>query len=341
MPLISVIVPVYKVESYLERCVNSILRQTFADFELILIDDGSPDNCGTICDTYAKKDSRVIVIHQKNGGLSVARNSGIDWVFQNSPSEWITFIDSDDWVHPQYLEILYQAVDDTDTEISVCNFCRISKQEPYDVVENAGIQTYSPEDFWISNRVNATVAWGKLYKKQCFSEVRYPVGKLHEDEYITYRVLFSNEAISVTEEILYYYFQNDEGIMQTTWDIRRLDGIWAFKEQLDFFVKYNYKKATYCAADCYVDYLVYALTQLQASKTHEEAIRLMRKELRNVVRKYGKHLEMLEENGTLVYKVAYPRGFEIREKMKKKKKHFVVLYKEKGMSGLCQKIRKK
>ena len=106
MPTISVIVPVYKVEKYIHRCVDSILSQTFTDFELILVDDGSPDNCGKICDEYAEKDIRIHVIHQENGGLSAARNAGIDWVFANSDSEWITFIDSDDWVHPEYLERL-------------------------------------------------------------------------------------------------------------------------------------------------------------------------------------------------------------------------------------------
>ena len=109
MPAISVIVPVYKVEKYIHRCVRSILGQTYADFELILVDDGSPDNCGVICDEYAAKDSRVVVIHQENGGLSAARNAGIDWVFANSDSQWLSFIDSDDWVHPEYLQRLLDA----------------------------------------------------------------------------------------------------------------------------------------------------------------------------------------------------------------------------------------
>ena len=106
MPQISVIVPVYRVEAYLDRCVTSILNQTFRDLELILVDDGSPDNCGALCDAYGRADSRVRVIHQKNGGLSAARNAGIDWVFANSDSQWLTFIDSDDWVHPEMLRRL-------------------------------------------------------------------------------------------------------------------------------------------------------------------------------------------------------------------------------------------
>ena len=110
MPKISVIVPIYNVEKYLRRCVDSILNQTFSDFELILVDDGSPDNCGKICDEYAVKDRRIVVIHQKNGGLSTARNAGIDWAFVNSNSQYLSFIDRDDWVHPDFLEFLYRAI---------------------------------------------------------------------------------------------------------------------------------------------------------------------------------------------------------------------------------------
>lgn len=109
MPTISVIVPVYKVEPYLNRCVDSILRQTYQDFELILVDDGSPDRCGEICDEYARQDSRIHVIHKENGGLSDARNAGIDWVEANSDSRWLIFADSDDWVHPELLARLLDA----------------------------------------------------------------------------------------------------------------------------------------------------------------------------------------------------------------------------------------
>ena len=113
MPQISVIVPVYKVELYIRRCIDSILAQTFSDYELILVDDGSPDKCGAVCDEYAKQDNRIHVLHQENAGLSVARNTGIDWTFSHSDSKWLTFIDSDDWVHPRYLEALFLAVQKT------------------------------------------------------------------------------------------------------------------------------------------------------------------------------------------------------------------------------------
>ena len=116
---ISVIVPVYGVENYLPACIDSILAQTHEDFQLILVDDGSPDRCGAICDEYAAKDSRIVVIHQENGGLSAARNTGIDWVFDNSESRWLNFIDSDDIVSPVYLETLYRCAAQNDADITV------------------------------------------------------------------------------------------------------------------------------------------------------------------------------------------------------------------------------
>ncbi|MCD7802997.1 MAG: glycosyltransferase [Clostridiales bacterium] len=123
MPEISVIVPVYKVEPYLRRCVDSILNQTFQDFELILVDDGSPDHCPAICDEYAGRDSRIVVIHQKNAGLSAARNAGIDWVFANSDSKWISFVDSDDWVTPTYLSLMISALQiDSDIDMVQCTY---------------------------------------------------------------------------------------------------------------------------------------------------------------------------------------------------------------------------
>ena len=122
MAKISVIVPVYKVEQYLNRCIDSLLCQTFSDFELILVDDGSPDACPAICDSYAEKDARVHVIHQANGGLSAARNAGIEWSLQKSDSEWISFVDSDDWVHERYLESLFSAVRETGAEVACTRY---------------------------------------------------------------------------------------------------------------------------------------------------------------------------------------------------------------------------
>lgn len=163
MAAISIIVPVYKVEPYLRRCVDSILVQTFADFELILVDDGSPDNCPAICDEYAAKDSRVRVIHQENSGVSAARNAGLDAL--SPDSEWITFVDSDDWVNEEYLERLYDAVREHHTEVSVCGYVQTKGEEPDLAETDMTPQLWTPEDFFVEHQVNATVPWGKLYQK--------------------------------------------------------------------------------------------------------------------------------------------------------------------------------
>ena len=207
MPTISVIVPVYKVERYLRRCVDSILSQTYRDFELILVDDGSPDACGDICEEYAGKHPFIHVLHRENGGLSAARNTGIDWAFAHSDSQYLAFVDSDDWVDPAYLEMLYRAVQETGCAISACGLKKtageaLPQAQPYDV------QILSPEDYYCSETVHdgiTAVAWNKLYRKDLFASIRYPEGKLHEDEFTTYRALYKAEKIGVTPAKLYAY----------------------------------------------------------------------------------------------------------------------------------------
>lgn len=235
MPTISVIVPVYNVEKYIHRCVDSILGQTFTDFELILVDDGSPDNCGAICDEYAQKDSRVIVIHQKNGGLSAARNAGIDWAFANSDSQWLTFVDSDDWIHPRMLEMLLDAVNSCGVKISACGYQEMQQQEPYEEIKETEYKKVIPNDFYVADMVNSVVAWGKLYHKSCFESIRYPVGKIHEDEFVTYKLLYAQPLVAQSQKKCYFYFQNLDGISKKTWSPARLDAIEAFGEQVCYF----------------------------------------------------------------------------------------------------------
>ncbi|MCD7818860.1 MAG: glycosyltransferase, partial [Lachnospiraceae bacterium] len=174
MAQISVIVPIYLVETYLPRCIDSILNQTFQDYELILVDDGSTDSCPAICDEYAMKDDRITVIHQENGGLSAARNTGIEWTILHSKSQWITFVDSDDWIHPRMLELLLAATYECGTEISICRFEKTDGDRPETSVFKNPYKL-SAEQIWISEPIPMT-AWGKLYKINCFSNIRYPVG---------------------------------------------------------------------------------------------------------------------------------------------------------------------
>lgn len=291
MPTISVVVPVYKVEPYLHRCVDSILGQTYRDYELILVDDGSPDSCGTICEEYAKKDSRIRVIHQTNGGLSAARNSGIDLVFRESDSRWFTFIDSDDWIHPQTLERLLRAAEENGTAVSVCGYAETPGDDP--VVTDASMEASCVDAGWFyRNRfINATVAWGKLYRRELFENVRYPVGKIHEDEFVTYRLLMESGRIAVIEGPMYAYFVNMEGITKKGWSPKKLHAWEAYEQQITYFeqrqdsemVKFRYR-----------GYLENALVNLQAAKNcngdgqYDREIRFIEKRIRNVIRRAWK-----------------------------------------------------
>ena len=237
MHLISVIVPVYKVERYLSRCVDSLLSQTFRDFELILVDDGSPDECGRMCEEYARLDSRVITLHRKNGGLSAARNTGLDWAFANSDSKYIAFVDSDDWVEHNYLETLVNGITLGADVSSVC--CRYvheglseSGTPPQMRIDKCHLM--SPKDYWLHVNLYMT-AWGKLYDKRLWKNLRYPEGRVHEDEYVAHKLLFSGKDIAVSTTPLYCYFQRQGSIMQNGNKARKLDLIGAFSSQVEFF----------------------------------------------------------------------------------------------------------
>ncbi len=292
MPAISVIVPVYKVEKYIHRCVDSILGQSYVDFELILVDDGSPDKCSAICDEYAAKDSRVVVIHQENGGLSAARNAGINWAFGNSDSQWLTFIDSDDWVHSEYLKHLLDAAVKYNVAVSICGYVE-TEGDALDIdADSSNLKKWSSEDFYVEHNVNATVAWGKLYKKECFNEIRYPAGRIHEDEFTTYKILFAYENIVVLPVALYYYFSNQEGITKSQWSIKRLDAVDALFLQIQYFFENGFGKAYFMAVKNASWAVMNASSNVITSDLNESSkkkcLLFLRKKMRKLLRRHKK-----------------------------------------------------
>lgn len=232
MAKISVIVPVYNVEQYLRRCVDSVLGQTFSDFELILVDDGSPDASGAICDGFARQDGRVRVIHQKNGGLSAARNAGIELALAESGSEYLCFVDSDDYLDKRYLEALLAAAEELDCPVAVCGVQRTAG-EPLTGAPLGQPVRMDAMDYYCRDAQTA-VAWNKLYRKALFAGVRYPVGRIHEDEFTTYRLLYAAGTAAVVDAPLYAYFQNPAGITGGSWKPGRMDALDAFQEQAAF-----------------------------------------------------------------------------------------------------------
>lgn len=309
MPSISVVVPVYKVETYLERCVSSILRQSFRDFELILVDDGSPDNCPALCDEWAEKDSRIHVIHQANGGLSAARNSGIDWVLANSNSSWICFVDSDDWVHSDYLLHLYKAAAEAGSRISVCGFYRTGG-ESRDEKVSGHAEAMSADAYYCSETIHGgvtAVAWNKLYHRSLFKDLRYPVGKLHEDEFTTYKAIYAAGQVGVVTDELYAYYQNPKGIMGSAWNPRRLHVLEAFAQQLDYAKANGLPNLERKTTSSEVYIIHDTLKTIHSLPEHKQYLKPLRRQLRQALRR-GRDLGLFpfEKKFFWVYEVAFP-----------------------------------
>ena len=224
-PLISVIVPIYNVEDYLNRCVDSIINQTYKNLEIILVDDGSPDNCPKMCDDYAKKDSRIKVVHKENGGLSDARNAGM----KVATGGYVSFIDSDDYVSLDFYEILLQTMIDNDSDIVECSVVKFYENEKFDEYSDdlkvTNYETVDALDGLISENPFKQHVWNKLYKSSVALDIPYAVGKLNEDEFWTYQVFGKAKKVTRINKTMYYYFQRNGSIMGNSYNIRRLDAL--------------------------------------------------------------------------------------------------------------------
>lgn len=226
---ISVIVPVYKVEKELPRCVDSILRQTYPNLQILLVDDGSPDRCGEICDAYAAAHENVQVIHKENGGLSDARNAGIE----RADGNYLMFVDSDDYIEPDMAEKLYRALQSAGADMSVCNFqydCTLcpeeAKQYPNDLPIADGVlsgREILTEEMFVGSGVWFITAWNKLYGRKLFDSVRFPVGKLNEDEFVCHEILLQCEKVACVHDALYHYVVRPGSIMRSDFSPRRFD----------------------------------------------------------------------------------------------------------------------
>ncbi len=244
-PLISVIVPVYRVEEYLERCVESILSQTYENLEVILVDDGSPDRCPAICDAYVGKDARVKVIHQENKGLSGARNAGIEL----AAGEYLAFVDSDDYVSPHFIEGLYELLQETGCGIGQCRFSYVKGEKLTEEGDSAFCiyrgeslmeQLYGPEE----KATYFVVAWNKLYRAELFKEtgIRYPEGRIHEDEATTYQLFHAAKKLAFLDKAMYGYYTENGGSITSVFSEKRLQWLTAQEERIAFFQKNGYEK---------------------------------------------------------------------------------------------------
>lgn len=239
-PLITVIVPIYKVEEYLDRCIESIINQTYENLEVILVDDGSPDNCPKMCDEWAKKDKRIKVIHKENGGLSDARNRGIE----NANGKYISFIDSDDWIENNMISTLYKFLVETSSDISTCKL--ISRKEfiksENKVEEKSNYKEFSRNEyllkyFKIGSQETVYYACNKLFKSKLLSNNQFPVGLTSEDVLGTYKAILKADKIVEVDANLYNYFVNSNGITNSKFSIKDFDLIKIWDEVINIATK--------------------------------------------------------------------------------------------------------
>ncbi|MBP3728653.1 MAG: glycosyltransferase family 2 protein, partial [Lachnospiraceae bacterium] len=276
---ISIVVPVYKVETLLDRCVASVTAQTYPDWELILVEDGSPDRCGEICDAWAARDPRIRVIHQPNGGLSAARNAGI----REAKGKWLAFLDSDDWWAETFLEEMLGSLRETEADLAICGWRAVFE-------DGRPSEERLPEKGLLSSRealgilsgregVLFVTAWNRLIRRSLWEELCFPEGKLHEDEFTAHLLLERMRRIAVLDRPLVHYWQRKGSITAVSGDLRHWDGAEAFALRYRFFSEKGYGELLEPTFEKFVYQYFLCLRELDSrSPKGKEQIRRIRKE---------------------------------------------------------------
>lgn len=288
MDLVSVIIPVYNVEDYLDRCVASVVGQTFQNIEVILVDDGSTDGSAGICDRWSARDSRVKTLHQANQGVSAARNAGL----QAASGNWILQVDSDDYIAPDAVERLVSVANGTSSDMAICDFIKGSEgRYLFDAVPNPvteiedGISAISNMYENDHNALRYGVPWCKLCKKALYDGIQYPDGIIFEDIYTTHKLLYRCTRIAVLDLPLFYYFQRPDSIMNASFSIKKLDYLPALVERVDFFAAHNLKELERIAYDELLHSLIWEYSRTRDVLNSEDGMKYVIGLFRQVYKK--------------------------------------------------------
>ncbi len=243
MDLVSIIVPVYNVKPYLERCVNSLIKQSYSNLEIILVDDGANDGSGDVCDSLMHRDERIKVVHQENQGLSAARNTGIE----EARGDYLCFVDSDDYVNHDYVKYLYDMCQINGADIGICGHLITEKDDYSDTIDfSRPIEVYSRSEifdrFYTDMHGSIVIAWNKIYKKECIGNIRYDVGMIHEDEATTFKFLYNADKIAFGREVCYYYYSRPDSITGSAYSKRNLDILKAYENRVLFYKEHGEDK---------------------------------------------------------------------------------------------------
>lgn len=304
-PKISIIVPVFNVENYIHDCIDSILTQTWQDFELILVNDGSSDRSGEICDEYSKKDNRITVIHKENGGQSSARNRGIDI----AKGDYIGFIDSDDWINRDMYKVLYEKAIETDSEISACNIIEYQKDSSkrffsQDTTDYLYGRNEAMSEIYLNERLTFSPC-NKIYKRELFKEICFKEGYILEDMDFAYKIIHLCNKIHYTGQALYNYRYNDNSTLRKAFSKKRLDEYQVRKDMYTFYLE-NYPNQ---ANDVYAEWFLKGLELYinvekyyqNEKKQYKYLIASDRKQLKSLVVKkdYNKKKKLLLSIGLI------------------------------------------
>lgn len=255
MPEISVIVPVFRAEAYLEECIDSILTQTFFDIQVILVDDGSPDQCGAICDAYAQRDSRIHVLHQPNQGQAAARNHALPM----AQGKWLCFVDSDDKIHPQMLELLYRAVKETGAGIAMCQMLEAPAlpedferpRSPEYTLLNMDEETLI--DLYQQEKYPGWVACAKLIRREYVEAYPFQEGRVYEDNEAVCHWLLPAKTLAALPEAMYFYRTNPDSTTQGKFTLKKLDYLWALEGIIGYYRSSGYDRLAAAFLERYVD----------------------------------------------------------------------------------------
>ena len=312
MPKISVIVPVYKAEVFLKDCIDSILSQSFSDFEIILVNDGSPDNSGKICDDYAQKHDCISVIHQENQGQAAARNHAM----ARAKGDWICFVDSDDLIHPNMLELLDQAVRESGSPISMCGMLEaVTLPEDFLKDREVRFQTLSMDEETLASLHDADkypgwVACAKLIRRDLVEAYPFHEGRVYEDNEAVCRWICKGGSIAATDEKLYFYRGNPDSTTKAAFRLKRLDYLWALESIIGFYTDLGYTQMRQRFINRYLEAVLsccngarYLLNRPDVVKQIEKQVKafLREQKIRLTKEQYGEFINVMHPGFAKIY----------------------------------------
>ena len=333
MPQISVIVPVYKAEVYLADCIDSILNQTFSDLEIILVNDGSPDGSGAICDAYASRESRITVLHQENQGQAAARNHAMNL----AKGQWICFVDSDDLIHPQMLEMLYDAAVKGDCGISMCRMLEavglpdsfLAPQTPaFEVIAMEEAQLVRLHD---ADQYPSWVACAKLIRREYIDHHLFTTGRVYEDNAAVCHWVCEAGKLAMMPHELYFYRGNPDSTTKKAYTLKRLDYLWALEEIISLYNRLGYLQLRQRFFDCYVEAVISNCWMIRQELDRPDVIRELEENLQKLMKTYDLQLhgeqkrQLLEAMHPKLVRAYYPVEAVSR------------IWKEAGLTGLIKK----